>query len=308
MTFRDFVVYETERHLKIAASADTAEAFRAFVEKESRCSNDSTPPSRARRPRPRRCACRPQQGARSRGGVQRPRRGRLRSSQRGAASRHAVHRGRVAHDGGDGGRSAIAAHGGRRRVHGDQPHRRPVAIPGAAEALGIRTALEADDHGYKIWQLHPGDTGGSFLEIDFQPGGDDPQGPWCPPVPIGSALSARRSLTASPVSNSRSRTPTRRRPDGTRSSASRTSTTPRSTGRGDGRSRRGRCAGIRNRHPPHLRGRLPLLNRKERACCRKPKSSRASKTNSKASPPSCARSTNATGPAPADAKGGQSAT
>jgi 2-(1,2-epoxy-1,2-dihydrophenyl)acetyl-CoA isomerase len=33
MTFRDFVDYESERHLKIAASADTAEAFRAFVEK-----------------------------------------------------------------------------------------------------------------------------------------------------------------------------------------------------------------------------------------------------------------------------------
>jgi hypothetical protein len=52
-----------------------------------------------------------------------------------------------------------------------------------AEALGIRTALEADDHGYKIWQLHPGDTGGSFLEIDFQPGGEDPQGPWSPAGP-----------------------------------------------------------------------------------------------------------------------------
>ena len=45
-----------------------------------------------------------------------------------------------------------------------------------AEALGI----EVDDHGYKIWQLHPGDTGGSFLEIDFQPGGEDPNGPWMP--------------------------------------------------------------------------------------------------------------------------------
>lgn len=52
-----------------------------------------------------------------------------------------------------------------------------------ATALGIRTALEADDHGYKIWQLHPGDTGGSFLEIDFQPGGDDPNGPWMPAGP-----------------------------------------------------------------------------------------------------------------------------
>ena len=33
MGFGDFVDYEAERHLRIAASADTAEAFRAFVEK-----------------------------------------------------------------------------------------------------------------------------------------------------------------------------------------------------------------------------------------------------------------------------------
>src|SRR6266545_4682203 len=33
MTFGDFVDYEAERHLRIASSADTAEAFRAFVEK-----------------------------------------------------------------------------------------------------------------------------------------------------------------------------------------------------------------------------------------------------------------------------------
>ena len=33
MTLHDFVDYEAERHLRIAASADTAEAFRAFVEK-----------------------------------------------------------------------------------------------------------------------------------------------------------------------------------------------------------------------------------------------------------------------------------
>ena len=32
-TLRDFVDYEAERHLRIAASDDTAEAFRAFVEK-----------------------------------------------------------------------------------------------------------------------------------------------------------------------------------------------------------------------------------------------------------------------------------
>jgi 2-(1,2-epoxy-1,2-dihydrophenyl)acetyl-CoA isomerase len=33
MELRDFVDYEAERHLRIAASEDTAEAFRAFVEK-----------------------------------------------------------------------------------------------------------------------------------------------------------------------------------------------------------------------------------------------------------------------------------
>ena len=33
MTFADFAAYEAGRHLEIAASADTAEAFRAFVEK-----------------------------------------------------------------------------------------------------------------------------------------------------------------------------------------------------------------------------------------------------------------------------------
>jgi len=49
-----------------------------------------------------------------------------------------------------------------------------------AEALGIRSAIDAADHGYKIWQLHPGDTGGSFLEIDFQPGWTETGGPWMP--------------------------------------------------------------------------------------------------------------------------------
>lgn len=47
-----------------------------------------------------------------------------------------------------------------------------------AEELGIRTAFEFDDDGYQGWQLHPGDTGGSFLEIDVQPAGDGD--PWMP--------------------------------------------------------------------------------------------------------------------------------
>jgi 2-(1,2-epoxy-1,2-dihydrophenyl)acetyl-CoA isomerase len=33
MTLRDYVEFEAERHLRVAASADTAEAFRAFMEK-----------------------------------------------------------------------------------------------------------------------------------------------------------------------------------------------------------------------------------------------------------------------------------
>ena len=49
-----------------------------------------------------------------------------------------------------------------------------------ATEMGIRSAIDVDDHGYQIWQLHPGDTGGSFLEIDFQPGWDDEPQPWMP--------------------------------------------------------------------------------------------------------------------------------
>ena len=46
--------------------------------------------------------------------------------------------------------------------------------------LGVRTPIDADEDGYGLLQLHPADTGGSFLEIDFQPGGEDPTGPWMP--------------------------------------------------------------------------------------------------------------------------------
>jgi hypothetical protein len=52
-----------------------------------------------------------------------------------------------------------------------------------AASMGIRSALEADDDGYRIWQLHPGDTGGSFLEIDLQPGWDSAANPWMPAGP-----------------------------------------------------------------------------------------------------------------------------
>lgn len=52
--------------------------------------------------------------------------------------------------------------------------------------LGVRTVIDTvDPHlgGYHIMQLHPADTGGSFLEIDFQPGGEEPDGPWAPAGP-----------------------------------------------------------------------------------------------------------------------------
>jgi hypothetical protein len=73
--------------------------------------------------------------------------------------------------GGDGGYMVIC--------HTDDHPRRRARV---AE-LGVRVAFELDDHGYRIMQLHPADTGGSFLEIDFQPGGHDPNGPWTPAGP-----------------------------------------------------------------------------------------------------------------------------
>jgi glyoxalase-like protein len=49
-----------------------------------------------------------------------------------------------------------------------------------AAELGIRKALEHDEPQYRLLQLHPRDTGGSFLEIDQQIGGEDADGPWQP--------------------------------------------------------------------------------------------------------------------------------
>jgi hypothetical protein len=46
--------------------------------------------------------------------------------------------------------------------------------------LGIRKVMEQDEPEYKIMQLHPRDTGGSFLEIDVQVGGENINGPWHP--------------------------------------------------------------------------------------------------------------------------------
>jgi hypothetical protein len=54
------------------------------------------------------------------------------------------------------------------------PRKRRVA------ELGIRKVLERDEPHYRIMQLHPRDTGGSFLEMDYQAGDQSPDGPWSP--------------------------------------------------------------------------------------------------------------------------------
>jgi Glyoxalase-like domain len=56
------------------------------------------------------------------------------------------------------------------------------AVRDRVRELGVRTVLDVEEDGYRIMQLHPGDTGGSFLEIDqvTLPGGDAPDGPWPP--------------------------------------------------------------------------------------------------------------------------------
>ena len=129
-----------------------------------------------------------------------------------------------------------------------------------AAALGIRTAFEADDHGYQIWQLHPGDTGGSFLEIDFQPGGDDPNGPWMPAGPDWQR--AVRTDVVSVITAVELAVPD---PDTTVGALARD---PRSTGlrqrrdplvAGNWRSRRGRTRRRRDGQPPHRRRRVQDL-------------------------------------------------
>ena len=63
--------------------------------------------------------------------------------------------------------------------HTDDHARRKARV---AE-LGVRTVLNFDEHGYTCMQLHPRDTGGSFLEIDRQEGGEELDGPWSPAGP-----------------------------------------------------------------------------------------------------------------------------
>jgi hypothetical protein len=73
--------------------------------------------------------------------------------------------------GGDGGYMVIT------HTDDDGPVRQRV------DELGIRTPIRSEGESYHIMQLHPRDTGGSFFEIDWQHGGEDPFGPWEPAGP-----------------------------------------------------------------------------------------------------------------------------
>lgn len=57
------------------------------------------------------------------------------------------------------------------------------SVKARVDALGVRKVVEHDNDHYCIMQLHPRDTGGSFLEIDVQHGGEPMDGPWEPAGP-----------------------------------------------------------------------------------------------------------------------------
>ena len=54
-----------------------------------------------------------------------------------------------------------------------------LARKAKASELGVRVAWEQDIDGFKCMQLHPGDTGGAFFELDWDPK-NKPEGHWEP--------------------------------------------------------------------------------------------------------------------------------
>lgn len=56
-----------------------------------------------------------------------------------------------------------------------EPHE---AFRRRAEALGLRVIAERATKAYHFVQLHPRDTGGPMLEVDWHEGGDTPEQPW----------------------------------------------------------------------------------------------------------------------------------
>ncbi|HYD10060.1 MAG TPA: hypothetical protein VEA78_08150, partial [Acidimicrobiales bacterium] len=70
----------------------------------------------------------------------------------------------------------------------DHPPRRRRAV----DELGIRTVLEFSEEQYTCMQLHPSDTGGAFLEIDWQADTSE-GGDWWPAGAGGEWKSAIRT-------------------------------------------------------------------------------------------------------------------
>jgi Glyoxalase-like domain len=72
---------------------------------------------------------------------------------------------------------------------GYRHHGRGNPITGAREARGAvagdprSAARDRFDVETRVLQLHPRDTGGCFLSVDFQEGGEDREGPWHPAGP-----------------------------------------------------------------------------------------------------------------------------
>lgn len=94
--------------------------------------------------------------------------------------------------GGDGGYMVIC------QTDDHPPRRQRVA------ELGVRTVYDRDMADYSLMQLHPKDTGGSFLEIDAQlgPHGLDVDGPWHPAGPdwkAGQRLSRVTGISAAEI-------------------------------------------------------------------------------------------------------------
>jgi len=58
-------------------------------------------------------------------------------------------------------------------------HETQLARKQRAAALNIRLVLDHDAKGFHAMQLHPGDTGGAFFEIDWDAKGE-PEGNWMP--------------------------------------------------------------------------------------------------------------------------------
>ena len=58
-------------------------------------------------------------------------------------------------------------------------HETQLARKARAAELGVRIALEHEESGFHVMQLHPADTGGAFFEIDWD-AKMEPEGHWAP--------------------------------------------------------------------------------------------------------------------------------